>query len=92
MHANCHESYLEAMKKLGVDDHFVPAPVDFYQNTPTNSDGTLEAATALTAPGDYVEPQAQVDFLLIVTACSVDEGSDINDGISTPLRVDVATN
>ena len=80
------------MKKPGVDDHFVPAPVNFYQNTPTNSDSTLETATALTAPGDYVELKAQVDFLLIVTACSVDEGSDINDSISTPLRVDVATN
>ncbi|MEM8769169.1 MAG: urea carboxylase-associated family protein [Pseudomonadota bacterium] len=89
-HRNCHENYLDAARLLGVEGNFVPAPVNFFQNTPVGEDGTLSAACALTKAGDYVELQAEVDLLLIVTACSVDEGSDINGGISTPLRIEIS--
>ncbi|MEM1433209.1 MAG: urea carboxylase-associated family protein [Pseudomonadota bacterium] len=88
-HRNCHENYQEVARSLGVDDTFVPAPVNFFQNTPVSSDGTLSAACALTRAGDHVELQAEIDLLLIVTACSVDTGSDINGGESTTLCIDV---
>lgn len=91
-HRNCHENYLDAAQALGLHTDFVPAPVNFFQNTPVHADGALGAECALTRPGDYVELQAEVDLFLVVTACSVDTGPAINGGRSTPLRVEVAQN
>ena len=85
-HRNCDENYLVAARDLGIDHGFVPAPVNFFQNTPVNADASLGAMRALTAPGDSVELRAEVDLLLVVTACSVDTASNINGYASTPLR------
>ena len=90
-HANCHENFLAAVRELGIDMSSVPGPVNLFQNTPVRSDGSLGAERAPTQPGDHVEVRAELDLYLIVTACSVDTGVDINGGKSTPLRVDVFT-
>lgn len=88
-HANCHENFLCAARGLGLDLKDVPGPVNLFQNTPVRPDGTLGAEPAMTKPGDYVEFRAELDIYLILTACSVDVGADINGGKSTPLRIDV---
>ena len=88
-HRNCQDNFLDAAQRLGLPPMPVPAPVNFFQNTPVGEDGTLSAARALTSPGDYVELRAEVDLFVIVTACSVDVGSDINNGVSTPLRIEI---
>jgi uncharacterized protein YcgI (DUF1989 family) len=88
-HPNCHENFLATAKDLGIDLGFVPGPVNLFQNTPVQPDRSLGAARAPTKAGDYVELRAELDLHLIVTACSVDTGVDINGGESTPLRIEL---
>jgi uncharacterized protein YcgI (DUF1989 family) len=88
-HPNCHENFLAVASELGIDLGFVPGPVNLFQNTPVRSDGGLAAKRAPTKAGDYVDLRAELDLYLILTACSVDTGVDINGGESTPLRIEV---
>ena len=88
-HPSCHANFLDAARSLGIDAADVPAPVNLFQNTPVRPDGTLGAERAPTRPGDHVELRAELDLYLVLTACSVDTGVDINGGESTPLRIEV---
>jgi uncharacterized protein YcgI (DUF1989 family) len=49
----------------------------------------LGAEPAPSEPGDYVELRVELDAYIILTACSVDTGVDINGGRSTPLLLEV---
>ena len=89
-HPNCHENFLRAARSLGLNPEFVPGPVNFFQNTPVQSDGALGAERTPTQAGDYVELRAECDIYLVVTACSVDVGVEINGWKSTPLRVEIS--
>jgi uncharacterized protein YcgI (DUF1989 family) len=88
-HPNCHDNFLEAVRELGLELATVPGPVNLFQNTPVGADGSLGVERSPTKPGDYVEFRAELDLYLVLTACSVDTGADINAGRSTPLRIDV---
>ena len=88
-HPNCHDNYLSAVKSLGLDIDFVPGPANLFQNTPVAADGTLSAGPSPARAGDYVEFRAERDVYFVLTACSVDIGSDINGGESKPLQIDV---
>jgi len=88
-HPNCHENFLQAIREVGVDLDLVPGPVNLFQNTPVQADGTLGVERAPTQAGDYVEFRVELDAYLVVTACSVDTAVDINGGKSTPLLVEV---
>lgn len=89
-HPNCRDNYLAAAEAAGITIGQIPTPVNFFQSTPFTEDGTLNSGRAPTAAGDHVELYAEMDMILIVTACSVDIGSDINGGRSTSLRIDVS--
>jgi uncharacterized protein YcgI (DUF1989 family) len=88
-HPNCHQNFLSAAQDLGLDLGEVPGPVNLFQNTPIHPDGTLGAEAAPSEPGDYVELRVELDTYIILTACSVDTGVDINGGRSTPLLLEV---
>ena len=88
-HANCQDNFLGAVKALGLNAISVPGPVNLFQNTPVTSSGTLKALPSPAKPGDYVEFRAEETIYFVLTACSVDVGSDINGGESTPLQIDV---
>jgi uncharacterized protein YcgI (DUF1989 family) len=88
-HPNCHENFLAVASELGIDLGFVPGPVNLFQNTPVQSDGRLTAERAPAKAGDAVDLRAELDLYLILTACSVDIGVDINGGESTPLQIEV---
>jgi uncharacterized protein YcgI (DUF1989 family) len=88
-HASCHQNFLRAAHELGLELDDVPGPVNLFQNTPVRPDGTLGAEPAPSEPGDYVELRVELDAYIILTACSVDTGVDINGGRSTPLLLEV---
>ena len=90
-HPNCHDNFIGATRALGLEVNNVPGPVNLFQNTPVAPDGTLDAECAPTQPGDSVEFRAELDIYLVLTACSVDTGVDINGGKSTPLRIDISS-
>lgn len=91
-HPNCRDNFFRALGSLGVAlaDH--PDPINVFQNTPVNPDGTYTIGRALSRAGDYLALQVETDLILALTACSVDipfEGVQANGGRSTPLRLDV---
>lgn len=88
-HASCHQNFLSAARELGLELDEVPGPVNLFQNTPVHPDGTLGAEAAPSRAGDHVELRVELDAYVILTACSVDTGVDINGGRSTPLLLEV---
>jgi uncharacterized protein len=88
-HANCHDNFVAAAAVVGVEFGPVPATVNLFQPNGLNPDGTMGSRPVATSPGDHVEFRAARDLWLIVTACAVDVGIDVNGYRSTPIRVDV---
>jgi uncharacterized protein YcgI (DUF1989 family) len=85
-HSNCRDNYFKAAAAAGIEHKTKPDPVNLFQNTPVNPDGSISAFTTRTSAGDYVVLLAEMDIILILTACSVDQ---INGGKSTPLMIEI---
>ncbi|MDH3690460.1 MAG: urea carboxylase-associated family protein [Gammaproteobacteria bacterium] len=88
-HPNCRDNYARTAQQAGVQHDIVPDPVNLFQNTPVNADHTLSLNTTATKPGDFVILEAEMDMILVLTACSSER---INDGTSTPLRIEIYDN
>ena len=85
-HPNCRENYLAAAETAGLSHAIVPDPVNVFQNSPARDDGTIDVRGTLSKPGDHIELRAEMDIILILTACSSER---INGGKSTALRIEV---
>lgn len=85
-HPNCRENYLAAAETAGLSHRIVPDPVNVFQNSPARDDGTIDVTGTLSKPGDHIDLRAEMDIILILTACSSER---INGGKSTPLRIEV---
>jgi uncharacterized protein len=71
-HASCEENLRTALAAEGIADPVVPQPINLFMNIPVSADGTLEQGAARTAPGDFVELRAELDCLLVLSACPQD--------------------
>jgi uncharacterized protein YcgI (DUF1989 family) len=87
-HPNCHDNFLQAAGAAGWVPPEVPDPVNFFQNTPVSADGVLRAETALSKAGDAVTLRAEMDLVIVVTACSMDYPR-INGERCTGIRVEI---
>lgn len=87
-HPNCFDNFWKAAGAFDWKPPVIPDPVNFFQNTPSNDEGGLEVKSALTAASDFVILQAEVDLLLIVTACSQDL-APINGDQCTDLLLEI---
>ncbi len=91
-HPNCQDNFFAAMSKIGMECATHPEPFNLYQNTVPGESGDYILGQTLTKPGDYVEFRAEMDIIVVVTACSVDlpyDGIEAIGGKSTPLRIEV---
>ncbi len=88
-HANCHDNIVAAAAAVGVELETAPATINLFQPNGLEPDGTLRSRPAPSSAGDHVELRAARDLWVIVTACAVDVGLDVNGYHSTPIRVDV---
>lgn len=91
-HPNCRDNFFHAMRALGVSVESHPDPINVFQNTPINSDGSYTIGPALSRPGDYLALRAETDLIVALTACSVDipfQGVQANGGRSTSLRLEI---
>ncbi|MBM4359853.1 MAG: DUF1989 domain-containing protein [Deltaproteobacteria bacterium] len=68
--------------------HQEPDPINFFQRTPVSADGGLHTAPAATRPGDSVTLRAEVDLILVVTACSMDL-KNINGDRCTAIGIEI---
>jgi uncharacterized protein len=87
-HASCQENLRRAMAELGVDGVETPQPINLFMNIPVGNDGTLGWEPAPTRPGDYVTLRAEMDCLVVVSACPQDI-VPINDKDPTPVAIEL---
>lgn len=71
-HPNCAENFRTAAADAGWHPAEVPDPVNVFQNTRVNSEGQLITETALSKAGDTFCLRAEMDLILVVTACAFD--------------------
>jgi uncharacterized protein YcgI (DUF1989 family) len=87
-HASCQENLLRARAELGHPDVEVPQPINLFMNIPVAADGTHGWEPARTRAGDSVTLRAQMDALVVVSACPQDI-VPINDRNPTRLAIEV---
>ena len=89
-HRSCRSNFLEATREIGLEMEVVPDPVNLFQNTPAQPDGSLALHPTQSRAGDSITFRAELDLILVLTACSADVGEiNVNGGKSTPLRIEV---
>ncbi|AYY12757.1 urea carboxylase-associated family protein [Actinobacteria bacterium YIM 96077] len=66
----------------------VPQPVNVFMRVPVADDGTISLLSAMSGPGDAITFEAELDCLVVVSACPQDL-SDINQKQPTSLAIDV---
>jgi uncharacterized protein len=72
-HASCQENLRTALDAVGVDPpRFAPQPINLFMNTPARADGTIAWLPAPTKAGDHVLLRAELDIVLVVSACPQD--------------------
>jgi uncharacterized protein YcgI (DUF1989 family) len=87
-HASCRENLERAMAALGHDRIEVPQPINLFMNIPVREGGELGWEAAPTAAGDHVVMRAELDLLLVVSACPQDI-VPINAGEPTSVAIEL---
>jgi uncharacterized protein YcgI (DUF1989 family) len=92
-HASCSENLRGAMARLGHAIDVVPQPVNFFTNTMVEADGKLVSPPNAVPAGGFVELNARMDLICVVSSCPFDlpiPGWTINaPGGPTELVVEV---
>jgi uncharacterized protein YcgI (DUF1989 family) len=71
-HASCTENFRAALGKLQLRYPSVPAPFNLFMNVGWDASGNLSFAAPLSRPGDRMLFRAEVDVLVVVSACPQD--------------------
>jgi uncharacterized protein YcgI (DUF1989 family) len=87
-HASCRENLELAMADLGQSRIKIPQPINLFMNIPVNEQGELGWEPAPTRPGDFVALRAEMDCLVVVSACPQDIVSINGDGPS-PVAIEL---
>lgn len=87
-HASCQENLLGAMGQLGLGPVEVPQPINLFMNIPVLPDGSLGWELARSRAGDAVTLLAEVDLVVVLSACPQDL-VPISAGGLSPLAIDL---
>jgi urea carboxylase-associated protein 1 len=68
MHA-CRQSFVKAAIAAGMSKRDLPANINFFMNVPVTPEGKLTFEDGVSAPGKYVELQAEMDVLAMISNC-----------------------
>lgn len=71
MHA-CRDSWMLALAEhehLGISKRDITHNINFFMNVPVTADGGLTFADGISAPGKYVEMQAKMDVIVLISNC-----------------------
>lgn len=71
-HPNCLDNFVAAAASMGISLPVVPDPVNVFQNSVPQPDGTLGVLPAASQPGDAIGFRALRDFVVVLTSCCVD--------------------
>ncbi len=87
-HASCEENLRNAMADLGFERVEVPQPINLFMNIPVLDAGELGWEPAPTRAGDAVTLRAEMDCIVVVSACPQDI-VPINNGNPTPIAIEL---
>jgi len=87
-HPNCEDNLKQAMRERGVELGRIPCPWNLYERTPVGRDGALSDEPSAAKAGDYVELRAELDLVLVCSACPSTVG-DISAGKPRGAGIDI---
>lgn len=89
-HRSCAANLRTALAELDLETLVVPQPVNVFMNIPVSIDGELSWLPAVSRPGDALTFEADMDCVVVVSACPMDLNS-INGDQPTPLGIEITT-
>lgn len=87
-HASCADNLQRALAELGMSVDVVPQPVNVFMNIPVGVSGELSWLPATSRPGDALTFAAEMDCVVVVSACPMDLNA-INGDRPTQLGVEI---
>ena len=89
-HRSCCTNFAEALADLSiVRSAPVPAPLNLFMNIPWDIDGNISFEPTVSAAGDSVSFRAEVDVIVIASACPMDIVPINGPGGGTPVDVEL---
>jgi uncharacterized protein len=85
-HPSCQENLQAVMAELGYGSVHTPQPINLFMDVRVKSDGALIWGPATTKPGDDVTLQAEMNCLVVASACPQDL-NEINNYIPTSVAL-----
>jgi hypothetical protein len=82
-HASCAENLAVSMRRMGHEISVTPQPINFFTHTVIERDGRLVSPPNPVPPGAFVELEALMDLICVVSSCPFDlaiDGWTINAG------------
>ena len=71
-HPSCSENLFLAMRRLGYTIDVTPQPINFFTHTVVATDGAFDSPDNPVQPGAFVELEAAMDLICVVSACPYD--------------------
>jgi len=71
-HDNCADNMRMALAAIGLRVGEVPQPLNLWMNIPVKADYTVDWKAPVSKPGDYVEIRAEMDSIVVMSACPQD--------------------
>ena len=71
-HRNCNDNMWEAMIEAGYHPSETPSPLNLWQNTPIEPDGSISQRPTASKRGDHVLFRAEMDAVVCFSACPQD--------------------
>jgi len=91
-HRSCSDSFAEALPEFGLtlEDIYSPASINLFANTYVEStgDGRIHLLSPTAGAGDLVEFRAEMDVLVVVSACP-DDVSPLNGHACKPIAIQI---
>jgi uncharacterized protein len=89
-HRSCCTNFAEALAELSITRSTqVPAPLNLFMNIPWDLDGNISFEPTVSAPGDSVLFRAEVDVIIVASACPMDIVPINGPGGGTPVDVEL---
>jgi uncharacterized protein YcgI (DUF1989 family) len=85
-HPSCLENLAKALLKFGIEEKDITTPFNIFMNTKILPDGRILIEEPLSNPGDHIELRAEMDMIVGISACCVEE-SACNAYRATSLKV-----
>lgn len=87
-HRSCRMNLLEALAPWGVEEWWLPDPINLFMDTPPLPNGDFGFNPAPSKPGERIVLRCLAEVVAAVSSCPM-ELSPINAGVITPLKLEV---